>query len=778
MADEADSSISSKIFQIILRRDRRKYLICFIIASMLWLFGAWNISFAWIILFIFGHVFGEYRSAFSKQKRRNFREVADEMNLSKFKSFSVAAKYLSQSESATWLNNIVNRLWPSIEAMTRNIIKETIEPEIQKNLPAALKTLYFERIELGEKAPFIGNIKTYSGNGTAAPSEFVIDADLSYQGDAQVKLSVKNVKLGISNFQLYGPLRIILKPLLSDGMVVGGITVFFLKRPKISFNLTNLLNVLDIPGLKKTLRGVVDDVIANFVVLPNRVAIPLAESVDAGDLKYPIPEGLLRVQIPEARELVKSDFSLIGKGSPDPYAVLEVGAQTFRTETKKNQSNPKWDEIFEAFVYNSKGQELEIFLYDHDLASKDSKIGNVDIKIQSVVEEGMQDIWLPLEKAKQGKVHLRLEWFSLSNDPLHFRYTKENESVAVLIVKLIKAQNLPSRKSPVLARKVYCRVAVSNRTLSSFCAQAQGDEFEWQQSLLFLLTDPHEEVLIEVMEGSHCLGFMAFTVRKLIEQPDMSLENSFQLLSTSDETGTGTIKCKLSLRALKAADTIAEPNFLQIGQKFNACYDEEGILQRQDTPTLISEVAGRDYPTTSSNSNESTEKTSTSGSTSSSRSSCESSPSGSIADDRSNEQSTEGSSHDYLSRGEVSLKLIYDHRRNRLMVTILNAKNLSSAEPVSKTNTYVQINLIPSRSKKSIRKTFSYPGSLHPVFNETFDYVIGLDQLADKKLYVAVKNEKIVQLPGKRRDVIGATSINLCELDLSAGVTMNCEITN
>ena len=778
MADEAHSSISSKIFQIILRRDRRKYLICFVIASMLWLFGAWNISFAWIILFIFGHVFGECRSAFSKQKRRNFREVADEMNLSKFKSFSVAAKYLSQSESATWLNNIVNRLWPSIEAMTRNIIKETIEPEIQKNLPAALKTLYFEKIELGEKAPFIGNIKTYSRNGTAAPSEFVIDADLSYHGDAQVKLSVKNVKLGISNFQLYGPLRIILKPLLSDGIVVGGITVFFLKRPKISFNLTNLLNVLDIPGLKKTLRGIVDDVIANFVVLPNRIAIPLAESVDAGDLKYPIPEGLLRVQIPEARELVKSDFSLIGKGSPDPYAVLEVGAQKFRTETKKNQSNPKWDEIFEAFVDNSTGQELEIFLYDHDLASKDSKIGNVDIKIQSVVEEGMQDIWLPLEKAKQGKVHLRLEWFSLSNDPLHFRYTKENESVAVLIVKLIKAQNLPSRKSSVLARKVYCRVAVSNRTLTSFCAQAQGDEFEWQQSLLFLLTDPHEEVLIEVMEGSHCLGFMVFTVRTLIEQRDMSLENSFQLLSTSDETGTGTIECKLSLRALKAADTIAEPNFLQIGQKFNACYDGEGILQRQDTPTLISEVNGQDYPTTSSNSNESTEKTSTSGSTSSSGSGCESSPSGSIADDRSNEQSAEGSSHDYLSRGEVSLKLIYDHRRNRLMVTILNAKNLSSTEPVSKTNTYVQINLIPSRSKKSIRKTFSYPGSLHPVFNETFDYVIGLDQLADKKLYLAVKNEKIVQLPGKRRDVIGATSINLCELDLSAGVTMNCEITN
>ncbi|KAL9961907.1 hypothetical protein ACROYT_G030943 [Oculina patagonica] len=764
MENQENKSIPSKILQAFARKDRRQFIIYFLVATMLWLFGSWNISFAWIILFVAIYVLGDYRTEVGKRKRRNFREISNEANFSKIKSFPIPPVYLSEIENTTWLNNIINKMWPFIEGMTRNIIKESVEPEIQKKLPAALKTLYFDKIELGQKPPFIGNIKSYArGSGVARASEIIMDVDLTYNGDAQVKLTVKNVKLGISDFQIHGPLRIILKPLLSDQSIVGGITLFFLKRPKIAFNLTNLLNVLDFPGLKKTLRGIVDDVIASFAVLPNRIAVPLAESVDSSDLQYPIPEGLLRVHMLEARELVKSDFSLIGGGCPDPYAILEVGAQTFRTETKKNDSNPTWEETFESFVDNSEGQELEVFLYDRDIASKDSKIGNVDIKIHSVVEDGVQDFWLPLEKAKQGRIHLKLEWFSLSSDPLHFRYTRENETVAVLFVKLIKAQNLPDSKRPVLARKIFCKVSVGDSTFNSICAH--GEETEWGESLRFLLTDPHEEVRIEVMDGNgnKSLGFMVFIVRKLIEEPEMTLQDSFRL-----QNGTGSIDCKFILRALKAVDTTDAPRPLMIGQKFNACCDNANYLQRADTPTMVPEVDGQDEPSTSdSYSSGSTEKTSTSGS----------SPSGSIADDTSNGQSPESSVRDYLSRGEVSLKLIYDHRRNRLAVTVLNAKNLSSSEPVSKTNPYVQINMLPSRSKKSIRKTLSFAGSLNPVFNESFEYVIGLDQLADKQLQVAVKNERFVQLPGKRSDLIGSTLIKLCELSLSAGVTINCEIT-
>ena len=769
MAEE-DKSILLKLFQAFSRKDRRN-LVYFVVASILWLLGTWNVSFAWILLLVSIYVFGDFRSQVSKRKRENFREMSNESNLSKIKTFHVPSVGLSETENAMWLNEVMKRLWPSIEGLTRKILTETVEPEIQRNLPPALKTLHFDKIELGQKPPFIGNIKSYSSSSHSRPTEFIMDVDLYYSGDAQLKLTVKNVKLGISDFQIHGPLRIILKPLLSNETIVGGVTVFFLKRPKIAFNLTNLLNVLDFPGLKKTLRGIVDDVIAGLIVLPNRIAIPLAESVDAGDLQYPVPEGLLRIQCLEARELVKSDFSLIGKDCPDPYAILEVGAQTFRTETKKTESSPTWEETFEAFVDNSEGQELEIYLFDHDIASKDSKIGNADMKICSVVEEGGQDIWLPLEKAKQGKLHLKLEWFSLSNDPLHFRYTKERESVAVLIIKLIKAQNLPTHKRSLLTRKVHCRVSVGDTTLTSICTK--GDDLEWKQSLRFLLTDPHEEARIEVMEANSCLGVLVFSVRRLIEQPDMTVQDSFQLRSSTGEAGeNGSIACKFTLRALKAVGTSSAPCSLQIGSKLRACHDDGSRLQRTDTPTMIPEVNGHDSSSTSeSYSSGSVEQASSSSSGS------RSSPSGSIVDEGSNGQSPKVSGLDYLSRGEVSLKLVYDHRRNRLVVTVLNAKNLSSPEPASKTNPYVLVNLLPSRSKRSIRKTLSFPGSLDPLFNESFEYVIGLDQLADKQLHVAVKNERLIQLPGKRRELIGFTSIKLCELSLSSGVTIICELT-
>ena len=759
------------MFQALVGIDRTQIIIHFLVASMLWLFGCWNISFAWIMIFVLIYVFGEYRSEFFKRKRQNFRKMTDEANLFKIKSFPIPSVYLSETESATWLNELIKKLWPSIEEMTKDIIKERIEPEIQKNLPSALKTLSFDKIELGQKPPFIGNIKSYgSGNREKRASEIVMDVDVTYNGDAQVKVTIKSVTLGISDFQIHGSLRIILKPLISDQTIVGGVTLFFLKRPRIAFNLTNLLNVLDFPGLKTTLRGIVDDVIASFAVLPNRITIPLAESVDLSDLQYPIPEGLLRVQILEARELVKSDFSLIGGGAPDPYVIMEVGAQKFRTETKNNTSNPAWEETFESFIDNSIGQELEIYLYDRDIASKDSKIGSVDIKIGSVVEDGVQEIWLPLEKAKQGKIHLNLEWFSLSSDPLHFRYTKGKESVAVLFVKLIKAQNLPTSSRLAVTRKVFCKVSVGDTTLNSFLAH--GDETVWGQSLRFLLTDPHEEARVEVMDGNEnrSMGSMVFTVRKLIEEPEMALQDSFRL---SNETGS--VECKFILRALKTSDTSNAPMPLHFGRKFNALHNNKICLQRTDTPTMLPEVDGQDDPPTStcteSDSSRAAEKTSGSSSGSGS------SPSGSIVGDTSNGQSPEASVRDYMSRGEVSLWLIYDHRRNRLVVTVLSAKELVSSEPLSKTNPYVQINLLPSRSKKSIRKTDFYAGSLNPVFNETFEYVIGLDQLSSKYLEVIIKNERFVQLPRKRRDLIGSTTINLCELSLSAGVTMNCELT-
>lgn len=45
----------------------------------------------------------------------------------------------------------------------------------------------------------------------------------------------------------------------------------------------------------------------------------------------------------EAKNLMKKDITVLGKGKSDPYAILTVGAQTFRTQTIDNTVDPKWD---------------------------------------------------------------------------------------------------------------------------------------------------------------------------------------------------------------------------------------------------------------------------------------------------------------------------------------------------------------------------------------------------------------------------------------------------
>lgn len=53
-------------------------------------------------------------------------------------------------------------------------------------------------------------------------------------------------------------------------------------------------------------------------------------------------QGVLRIHIAEARNLIKQDISLMG-GKSDPYVVVTIGAQQFRTRTIHDNLNPVWD---------------------------------------------------------------------------------------------------------------------------------------------------------------------------------------------------------------------------------------------------------------------------------------------------------------------------------------------------------------------------------------------------------------------------------------------------
>lgn len=54
-------------------------------------------------------------------------------------------------------------------------------------------------------------------------------------------------------------------------------------------------------------------------------------------------QGVLRIHVVQAKHLMKKDIGMLGKGKSDPYAVITVGAQEFRTQTIDNTVDPQWD---------------------------------------------------------------------------------------------------------------------------------------------------------------------------------------------------------------------------------------------------------------------------------------------------------------------------------------------------------------------------------------------------------------------------------------------------
>jgi Ca2+-dependent lipid-binding protein len=46
---------------------------------------------------------------------------------------------------------MIVQLWPYINDMVVKILKETVEPEIQKNVPGFLSSIYFAEVSLGDQ---------------------------------------------------------------------------------------------------------------------------------------------------------------------------------------------------------------------------------------------------------------------------------------------------------------------------------------------------------------------------------------------------------------------------------------------------------------------------------------------------------------------------------------------------------------------------------------------------------------------------------------------------
>ncbi|XP_030405971.1 extended synaptotagmin-2 isoform X2 [Gopherus evgoodei] len=560
--------------------------------------GYLGLSFSWILIALLGLFWlRRHRSGKSSRLGRALAFLQDEERVVRLSVSSAelpAWVHFPDTERAEWLNKTVKHLWPFICQFIEKLFRETIEPAV-RGANNHLSTFSFTKIDIGHQPLRINGVKVYTEN--VDKRQIILDLHISFVGSCEIDLEIKRYfcRAGVKSIQIHGTMRVILEPLIGDMPLIGALSIFFLRKPLLEINWTGLTNLLDVPGLNGLSDTIMLDIISNYLVLPNRITVPLVSEVQIAQLRFPIPKGVLRIHFIEAQDLEGKDTYLKGmvKGKSDPYGIIRVGNQIFQSKVIKENLNPKWNEVYEALVYEHPGQELEIELFDED-PDKDDFLGSLMIDLTEVEKERLLDEWFTLDEVSKGKLHLKLEWLTLmptaenldkvlSSIKADKDQANDGLSSALLILYLDSARNLPSiyegnfgcgyLKERRASGLVFCenttslyRALFSGKKINSnpnplvllsvgHKAQESKIRYKtnepvWEEHFTFFIHNPkRQELEVEVKDEQHqcSLGNFKLPLSQLLAREDLTMHQRFQL---SNSGPNSTINMKMALRVL------------------------------------------------------------------------------------------------------------------------------------------------------------------------------------------------------------------------------------
>ncbi|KAL0966008.1 hypothetical protein UPYG_G00289480 [Umbra pygmaea] len=558
----------------------------FIVIFPIYVLGYFEFSFSWVLIGL--GIFFWWRKNQGHKDNSLTRALAFLQHEDKAVRQSLSTSELPpwvhfpDVERVEWLNKTVKQLWPYICQFIDKLFRETIEPAV-KGANAHLSTFCFTKIDMGDRPPRVNGVKVYTEN--VDKRQILMDLEISFAGNTEIDVDIKKYycRAGIKSIQLHGVLRVVMEPLLGDMPLIGALSIFFLKRPVLDINWTGLTNMLDIPGLNGLCDNLIQDIIYSSMVLPNRINIPLVGEAQMAQLRFPMPKGMLRIHFMEAQDVLSKDTFMGGliKGKSDPYGIIRLGNEQFRSKVIKDNLNPKWNQVFEALIYEqSEPKNLEIELFDED-PDEDDFLGSVVKSLAEIQEKQTIDDWITLEEVSSGKLRLKLEWLSLFAYPdildqvltsKNFGKGQANDgpSTALLVVFLDSARNLPRNplefnhdgltkasvnKALQSGKKVssdpnpFVQIRVGHKTHESKVRFKTNDPV-WEENFNFLIHNPKtEELEIEIKDQKHqcSLGTLNMPLENLLEAEDMTLQQRFPLKNSGP---TCTLKLKVVLRVL------------------------------------------------------------------------------------------------------------------------------------------------------------------------------------------------------------------------------------
>ncbi|XP_074222729.1 extended synaptotagmin-2 isoform X3 [Camelus bactrianus] len=728
--------------------------------------------------------------------------------------------HFPDTERAEWLNKTVKQMWPFICQFMEKLFRETIEPAVRGAHPH-LSTFSFTRVDMGQQPLRINGVKVYTEN--VDKRQIILDLQISFVGNCEIDLEIKRYfcRAGVQSIQIHGTMRVILEPLIGDMPLVGALSIFFLRKPLLEINWTGLTNLLDIPGLNGLSDTIILDVISNYLVLPNRITVPLVSEVQIAQLRFPIPKGVLRIHFIEAQDLQGKDTYLKGlvKGKSDPYGVIRVGNQIFQSKVIKESLSPKWNEVYEALVYEHPGQELEIELFDED-PDKDDFLGSLMIDLTEVEKERLLDEWFPLDEVPRGKLHLKLEWLTLVASAadldkvlMDIRADKDQAndglSSSLLILYLDSARNLPSGKKINSNPNPLVQMSVGHKAQESKI-RYKTSEPVWEENFTFFVHNPRrQELEVEVRDEQHqcSLGNLRVPLSQLLSSEDMTMNQRFQL---SNSGPNSSLKMKLALRVLHLEKQERPPDHQHSAQVKRPSVSKEGrkVAVRSQMPASPGTgdsgtapstpvIGGSDKPGVDERAQPAEAGPLEPGDLGRSCSSLQASatcspshasvkePTPSIASDISLPIATQelrqrlrqlenGTTLGQSPLGQVQLTVRHSSQRNKLVVVVHSCRNLIAFSEDG-SDPYVRLYLLPDKRRSGRRKTHVSKKTLNPVFDQSFDFSVSLPEVQRRTLDVAVKNSG--GFLSKDKGLLGKVLVGLASEELTKGWTQWYDLT-
>ncbi|XP_070770340.1 extended synaptotagmin-3 [Enoplosus armatus] len=716
-------------------------------------------------------------------------------------------------EKVDWVNKVLEQAWPFFGMYMEKFLKENIQPTVRLSSPA-LKTFTFTKVHFGHIPLRITGLKAFTHE--VDHREVVLDLTVSYEGDVDIDAVVKEpITAGVKGLQLQGMLRVILEPLIGEAPLVGGVTFFFIRRPTLQINWTGMTNLLDSPAFSSLSEETIMDIIASLMVLPNRMCIPLIDQVKVDQMRFPLPRGVVRVHLLEARDLVAKDTYMMGlvKGKSDPYATLRVGDRSVKSKTVKENLHPTWKEVYEFVVHEAPGQELEVELFDED-TDKDDFIGRYHLDLGEVKREKEMDQWFPLEGVQNGEVHLKLQWFSLQTDSSLLMESADGLACAMLAVYLDNASNLPKDHSEFTEHQKHRKHSKETRLTKRTACPNSYVEFSvdkevqkskvvfsskdpvWEEGFTFFVHNIKTQQLsvqIKEHEKKTQLGVLNLPLSRLLNASDMTLDQRFLL----ERSGANSqIKLKATLRILTVDKP--PPKIILDPPPQVKPQTDQGANTPSSSPVFSSDTIPAGQASSQSqaansqngyNDNYSTHRrgsllASETQRPSSSQSNMRRYDSHSLLSENSMASSrfdiSEGASYPEAIRnhqgsfGEIHLTLRYATLRKRLIVLVDACRNLFRSNE-NGTDSYVRLYLLPDQSWIHRKRTHVKRRTVNPVFNDKFEFDVSLEEVKTRKLDVAVKNGKMFH--SRERKDIGMVMLDFSQLDLVKGITEWFELT-